>query len=121
MNQEILELREWIKKLKNSNKIILVEGKNDVAALRVLGIDNDIFEINKALFEVVEEIADNNDNKEIIILTDFDKKGKELYGKLKKDLVKHGCKIDHYFREFLQKNTKLTHIEGLPRYLERLK
>ena len=95
--------------------------------------------LNKPVFEVVEDIVNINKNKnlkkiknnninknkekdrELIILTDLDKKGKQLYGKLKKDLCRNGYNIDHYFREFLQKNTKIRQIEGLPRYIERLK
>ncbi len=130
MNQELLELTEWIDKLKESKKSIIVEGKKDVFALEHLGIDaGRILYLNKPLFELVEDIINNKNNiknelkydYEIIILTDLDKKGKELYGKLKKDLCKNGCKIDTYFREFLQKKTKISHIEGLKGYLERLK
>ena len=126
----MLELNDWVEELKNSDKIILVEGKNDVLALKQLGINNDIVFLNKPLFEVVEDIVNNKNNKkitnkknnkEVIILTDLDKKGKQRYGKLKKDLCRNGCKIDFYFREFLQRKTKIRQIEGLPRYLERLK
>lgn len=140
MNQELTELEEWIEKLKHCGKIIIVEGKKDVAALRKVGVDgNNIVSLNNPLFEIVEGIVNKNNNKnfkkskeiknniknkknskEIIILTDLDKKGKQLYGKLKKDLCRNGCRIDSYFREFLQKNTKIRQIEGLAKYIERL-
>ena len=148
MNQELMKLEEWIEKLKECGKLIVVEGKKDVLALRKLGVGGkNIVSLNKPLFEIVEDVVNKNSNKnfeknknntihdkkiknnnknkrnnrEIIILTDLDKKGKQLYGKLKKDLCRNGCRIDSYFREFLQKNTKIRQIEGLPRYLERLK
>ena len=104
-----------LKKLKNSDKIIIVEGKKDNEALKKLGIKN-IIELNKKpLFRIIEDIADNG--KECIILTDLDKKGKELYGKINSGLQKFGVKIDNSFRNFLYKNTKLRQIEGIVTYI----
>ena len=120
-----------MRKAKDSEKAIIVEGPYDKKALENIGITNRIIVINvgKGLFERVEkaveiveksteELEKRKDKKEIIILTDFDKKGKELYGKLKKDLVKHGIKIDNEFREWLRRRTKISHIEGLDSYVE---
>lgn len=123
MNSELVELENWIDELKDCEKTIVVEGKKDFLALKSLGIDNNIISINKPLFKVVDDIIanKNKNNKKVVILTDLDKKGRQLYGKLKKDFCRNGYKIDAYFREFLQKNTKLRQIEGLPKYLERLK
>lgn len=117
---EDIELESWLEKLRAEEKAIIVEGIKDKNALISLGITEKlIFTLSKkALFELTEDIADNF--KEAIILTDFDKKGKELYGKLNKDLVTNGVKVDNYFREFLQKKTKLSHIEGIVKYLEHL-
>jgi len=47
------------------------------------------------------------------LLTDLDKKGKELYGKLNSGLQRFGVRIDNNFREFLFKKTKIRQIEGL--------
>lgn len=100
-----------IQKTINSNILVVVEGKKDRAALNKIGIQN-IIELNKKpLFEIVEEISESND--ECIILTDLDKKGKELYGRLNSDLQKRGVKINNRLREFLFKNTKIRQIEGL--------
>lgn len=111
-------IEEWVKELKKSNKIIIVEGSNDEKSLKKLGIKN-IFYLKEPLFKAVEKIAELG--KEAIILTDFDKEGRKLYGKLLKDLQKNGVKIDKKFREWLQKNTKLSHIEGLTKYFENFK
>jgi len=111
------ELRKWAERLRESGKAIIVEGKKDKASLSDLGIDN-VVTLKKPLFAVVEDVAEKT--KEVVILTDFDKKGKELYGKLKKDFARNGVKVDMYFREFLQKNTRLSHIEGLRRYIGNL-
>jgi len=72
----------------------------------------------KAIFSVIEDIA--KITSEVIILTDFDAEGKKLYGKLNSGLQKHGVKVDKYFREWLQRNTKLSHVEGLGSYLGKL-
>ncbi len=116
MNQKIEELNYFIERIKNSNTLVIVEGKKDKAALQKLGINN-IMELNKKpLFAIVEEIADSNE--ECIILTDLDKEGKQIYAKLNSNLQKNGVKINNKFREFLFKHTKLRQIEGIKTYLE---
>jgi len=112
----IKDMRQFIEKLKESGKLIVVEGKKDRAALQKLGISN-IVELNKKpLFRIVEDIS--NSDGECIILTDLDKKGKELYGKLNSQLQMNGVKVNNKFREFLFKHTKLRQIEGIDTYFE---
>jgi len=112
------ELLEWIEIIKDSDKIVIVEGKEDKAALKRLGITN-VIQLNKRpLYKVVEELIELG--KEVIILTDLDKKGKQLYGKLNHDLQRFGVKVDNKFRHFLFGKTKLRQIEGLDSYIERL-
>ena len=118
MNKRIEELNILIDKIKDSNILVIVEGKKDRIALKKLGLSNITELSKKPLFQIVEEIA--NENKEIIILTDLDKKGKELYGKLSKDFQRYGVRINNELREFLFKNTKIRQIEGLTTYLEAL-
>ena len=80
MNKYSEELNEFIEKLKESNKLIIVEGNNDKKALEQLGI-NKIVTLNKEpLFKIAENIS--KEHKDVIILIDLDKKGKQLYGKL---------------------------------------
>ena len=112
------EFFEQIDKIKKSNTTIIVEGKKDKIALQNFGI-NDIITLNKKpLFEVVENISSRN--RECIILTDLDKTGKQLYGKLNHGLQQFGVKIDDSFRNFLYKKTKLDQIEGLATYIEKI-
>ncbi len=116
MNIPDKEFSEHIDKIKNSKTLIIVEGKKDKKALQCLGIKN-IIELNKKpIFQVIESVSSKN--KSCIILTDLDKKGKELYGKLNHGLQELGVKIDNGFRNFLNKNTKLRQIEGLVTYIE---
>lgn len=107
-----------IDKLKSSLKPIIVEGKKDKIALEKLGVKN-IFTIKEPLFKLCEDLAKKNDS--VIILTDLDKEGKKLYSKLKANLERNGVKVDDKFREYLFKETTLTQIEGIVKYIENKK
>ena len=115
MNHEetriIEQLYEEIDKLKNVR--VIVEGKKDKKALEEVGFKN-VVTLDKPLFAVVEKITD----KKVVVLTDLDKKGKQIYGKLKKDLNKRGVFVDDKVRNLLFK-TKLRQIEGLITYLSK--
>ena len=116
MNNLDIEFSEHIDKIKQSETIVIVEGKKDKIALQRFGIKN-IIELNKKpIFEIIENISSKN--KDCIILTDLDKQGKELYGKLNSGLQQHGVRINNNFRNFLFKNTHLRQIEGLATYME---
>ena len=105
------EFQELIDKVKDSDILIIVEGRKDRAALNKIGIQNIIELSKKPLYQIVEEVSGSNN--ECIILTDLDKKGKELYGRLNSDLQRRGVKVNNKLREFLFKNTKIRQIEGL--------
>lgn len=116
MNKKIDEFYNFIEKIKNSGTLVVVEGKKDKIALQKLGISN-IMELNKKpLFQIVENIASSNE--ECLILTDLDKKGKEIYAKLNSNLQKNGVRVNNKFREFLFRHTRLRQIEGIDSYLE---
>lgn len=112
------EFDEFLEKLKKDSKkkIIIVEGRKDKKALEGFKIKNIII-LRKPLYLIVEYVVKSE--KDCIILTDLDKKGKELYGKLASSLKQFGVKIDDRFREFLFK-TKLRQIEGLTRHMRKL-
>lgn len=104
-------MTEWAEALADSGKTIIVEGKKDERALRALGIE-DIRTLSKRpIFEVIETVV--AESSRVVILTDFDKEGKKLYGLLSSGLQAHGVEIDNVYREWLQKNTKIKNIEGL--------
>ena len=102
-----------IEKLKNSDAAVIVEGKKDRQALEKLGITN-IFELSKRpLFAVIEDIADKYN--ECVILTDLDRQGKQLFGKLNSGLSRNGVRVNNTFRNFLFR-TKLRQVEGIVAY-----
>ena len=95
------------------DKAIIVEGKKDKIALENLGCKKIItLNGNKAgLHNIVEKLPENC--KEAVILTDLDKKGKQLYHRIKKILTINKIKIDDRFRIYLFRETKIRQIEGL--------
>jgi len=116
MDQKADEFHKLVRETADSGILVIVEGSKDRKALNKLGITN-VAELNKKpLFQIVEEISNSND--ECVILTDLDKKGRELYGRLNSDLQMHGVRVDDRFRNFLFRNTKLRQIEGIANFSE---
>ena len=107
----------WINQIVQDNcSLILVEGKRDIKALNKLGIIN-VTSLDKPIYLMIENIAKKN--KEVIILTDFDRTGKILYLKLKHELQRNGIKVNDKYRKFLSR-CKITHIEGLFTYYKNI-
>ena len=105
---------------KAKNYLVIVEGKKDKAAMEHLGFKRVfmIHETGKSIGEKVEEIQELCSKKDrVCILTDFDKKGKQMYLLLKSKLAEAGVKLDNSLRAFLL-GEKISHIEGLSHFLE---
>jgi 5S rRNA maturation endonuclease (ribonuclease M5) len=113
--EEVAELQQLFTKY--AEFLVVVEGKKDAASLKMLGFTNVLTLEGKALFEVVELISEKT--KECIVLTDLDKKGKQLYARITKDLTKHGVTTNNELRNFLFKHTGLRQIEGIIHFLEK--
>ncbi len=114
-NEEFEGFAGFIEKLKAGDSVIIVEGKKDKAALEKLGVVN-VITLAKPLYMVIEEVASKF--KRAVILTDLDKEGRLLYGKLSSGLQSHGVIVDNSLRNFLFKSTKLRQIEGMARYFD---
>ena len=84
-------LIEYIQALdsKYPNLIVIVEGNRDVRVLRNLGLQAPIIKTQTQLprYRLIEKIAKKagKDGK-VLILTDFDKEGKEIYRYVEKEL-----------------------------------
>lgn len=112
----LIDICDWVHAINESLYAIIVEGPNDEKALRDIGITNHIYQLSKqGIFETCVDIAKNH--AAIIILTDFDKEGKLMYGKLKTHFEKLGVKADTEFRGWLQANIHISHIEGISTYI----
>ncbi len=110
------EILEWIEKLKRFDGCILVEGKKDIDALHTLGVRKVMSLNGRPLYAIVEEIAAKTAH--CAILTDLDREGKKLFGRLNSELQKHGVQVDTSFRDYLFIYTKLRHIQGMVSYLK---
>ncbi len=111
----LMELRE-----ENKSIPIIVEGEKDKQALQKLGIDGDIISYNlgMSIANFCDMIAQNHKN--VIILTDWDRKGGFLCSTIRKNLEGR-VKINTEFRKFFAKNSTTRTIEGLPSWLDMLK
>jgi 5S rRNA maturation endonuclease (ribonuclease M5) len=74
---------------KYQNLIVIVEGKRDVSVLRNLGLKAPIIKTQTRLSRprLIEKIlAEAGNDGQVLILTDFDQKGKEIYRFIEKEL-----------------------------------
>jgi 5S rRNA maturation endonuclease (ribonuclease M5) len=102
--------------------VIVVEGKKDVSSLKGLGFQK-VYAIHSTgvpLKERMEQIAAVLEKRDkVCILTDFDKKGKQLYLLLKKEFGEMGVRLDSSLRGILIKSG-ISHIEGLYEFMKKI-
>ena len=101
---------------------IIVEGRRDEAALRRLGVMGKVHCL-KARGESRHEFLDRLDGtKEAIVLTDFDREGKELETWLYKELSQRGVKSDLkiWIRMRSLARTEVRSVEELPSFIRAL-
>jgi len=101
---------------------IVVEGKKDILALNSLGFENvhAIHQNSVSLRERVEELSKMVGKKQkICILTDLDKKGKQLYLLLKSLFQEFGVRLDSSLRGLLIK-AQISHVEGLSKFMKKI-
>jgi 5S rRNA maturation endonuclease (ribonuclease M5) len=97
--EDLLEIVEHvISELKSANRSmpIIVEGERDEKSLRRLGFQGEILKLNIGL-SIINFCERLTDHPEIIILTDFDRKGMELRQKLNNALKANGIKPNDNF------------------------
>ncbi|MEM2914243.1 MAG: hypothetical protein QXH91_02410 [Candidatus Bathyarchaeia archaeon] len=101
--------------------IILVEGLKDAKALRRIGITGKISctkNIRIPLYDYLQEYV--NSKNEIIVLTDFDRRGVQLASKMTNYLEKSGKPVNIKFwlelRGFITRDIK--DVEGLASYVK---
>ncbi|KYK29284.1 hypothetical protein AYK20_05655 [Thermoplasmatales archaeon SG8-52-1] len=116
------DIQKALSELNEDNKKIpiIVEGEKDIEALRKLDINGTIVSLNKgiSITDFCDHLADSY--KEIIILTDWDRRGGYLCHAIKKNLEgRVNCNI--YYRSTFAKNSMIRTVEGLPSWIETLK
>lgn len=104
---------------------IVVEGIKDLKTLTELGVSGQAISAKsagKSLFDLVSEI-ESTGTREVILLLDFDRRGKEWTGRLKQLLEQKKITPNTVFwRELLGLVGKeVKDVEGLASYMETLK
>jgi 2,5-diamino-6-(ribosylamino)-4(3H)-pyrimidinone 5'-phosphate reductase len=88
--EKIQQILEQLAEEAKDGKPVVVEGLKDEQALKSLGIIGKIVFVKKGLktiIDVVSEVESMN-SKEVILMLDFDKEGRELTEKLKNYMEK---------------------------------
>jgi 5S rRNA maturation endonuclease (ribonuclease M5) len=123
--EKLAKLLERLATEATKNTLIAVEGQNDIKALKELAIQGNIISVKtagKSFLDILTEIEEQNTSK-VILLLDFDRRGKELAKRLKQRLEEERIKVDINFWNKLR--TLVGHdikdIEGLSTYLKTLK
>jgi len=120
--EKILQLLEKLEKESAKGIPIIVEGKNDVNALQRLNVKGDIIlakTSGKSLLDVLSEI-ERTEKREVVLLMDFDKRGREWTKRLTQHLERMRIKPNSIFwRELLGLvGRDVKDIEGLATYME---
>jgi len=123
--EKILKILENLKEESEKGTPIIVEGKKDIQALRTFDIKGKIISAKtggKSFLDVISEV-ENTKKREVILLLDFDRRGKELTKNLKKYLETTGIKLNLTFWKKLSSlvGTEVKDVEGLATYMETLK
>ena len=115
-------LIEFIQTLdsKYPNLLVIVEGKRDVSVLRNLGLEAPILKTQTRLSrpKLIEKIIDEaGKDKQVLILTDFDKKGKEIYRFIEKELelssIKNLKRERRMIRKYMEDWTTIEQLVSL--------
>lgn len=117
------ELLEVLAELREANEEtpIVVEGKRDVASLRLLGMRGHVIPLHSGdpLFQVAEAISAQAD--EVILMTDWDRKGGVLFDQLATNLSANGVRVDGSYRDRIRHAIRptLPDVESLAGHVAR--
>ncbi|AEF95833.1 toprim domain-containing protein [Methanotorris igneus] len=120
----LIKLMEVIEELKEEVERgipIIVEGKKDVKSLRNLGVDGIFITVSRTpIFEIADELIANN-IREVILLTDFDKRGRQFARAIVDELQSRGIKVNTEIRKKIIKYSHgdLKDVESLYIYISR--
>ncbi len=123
--EKIAAILEALKEEVEKGAPVVVEGKKDIAALRTLGVEGKIITVKtggKSFLDAVSKIEQLRD-KNVILLLDFDRRGKEGTKRLKRDLEYVGVKPNIRFWILLSSlvGKEVQCIESLVKYLDTLR
>jgi len=111
--------RRLLDELNESRAVVIVEGKKDAAALRCIGVSNQIFTLSKSPDAVAERVSKHAD--EAVVLTDFDRRGEELFLRVVSALESYGVKPNVDVRRRLRYIFGVRFFEELDRKVNEFK
>jgi len=119
-NRELL-----VKQIKETRELnleipIIVEGRLDVVALRKIGFSGEIIHLpkNKTMINFSHSLTKY---REVILLMDWDRKGKRLTSILEKYLITEGIRVNLKLWKLLNTiNSETSNVEGLPAFMEKI-
>jgi 2,5-diamino-6-(ribosylamino)-4(3H)-pyrimidinone 5'-phosphate reductase len=123
--EKILQILNELAEESEKGTPIIVEGKKDVEALRALGVKGTVLSVKtggKSFLDIVTEI-EKMDASEVILLLDFDRRGKEGTKRLRQNLerakIKANVKFWHALSALVGKEIQC--VESLNAYLDNLR
>ena len=123
--EKIQHVLDELREESSRGTLILVEGKKDVETLRTLGVEGNIITVKtggKSFLDVVSELEKAKVLK-VLLLLDFDRRGKQGTNRLRQSLEHAGVKVNLEFWVALLKlaGKDVQCVEGLDAYLENLR
>lgn len=123
--EKILQLLDRLATESAKGTPIVVEGQNDISTLHKLGVKGDIIPAKssgKSFLDILSEVEEK-EKHEVILLMDFDRRGKEWTSRLAQHLEKMRINPNlHFWKQFLSlAGHDVKDIEGLATYLETLR
>ncbi|MEM2104564.1 MAG: toprim domain-containing protein [Candidatus Bathyarchaeia archaeon] len=123
--QQITQILEQLAIENNCGKPVVVEGKKDAESLKNLGVNGEIIFAKaggRNLLDVISEVEAASAG-EVILMLDFDRRGRELTLNLKGRLEESGIKVNIHFWLKIQclAGKEVKDVEGLASYMETLK
>jgi len=123
--ERLSQLLEKLASESAKGALIVVEGQNDVKALRELSVEGKVISTKTSGKSFLDTLAEIEGQKvsEVILLLDFDRRGIEWTRRLKQHLEKTRIKPNLSFWNELHSlvGRDVKDLEGLPAYLETLK
>jgi len=123
--EELVQVIERLTEESAKGTPIIVEGKKDIETLRAFAVKGKIISAKtggRSLLDVISQV-EKSGAREVILLLDFDRRGKELTKRLKQNLEKAKIKPNLTFWIKLSGvvGREVKDVEGLDTYMETLK
>ncbi|XRP97237.1 toprim domain-containing protein [Methanocaldococcus sp. 16A] len=118
--EKLLEVIEELK-IEAEEKPIIVEGKRDVESLEKLGVEGTFIIIAKTPVYLIADELVRRGVKEVILLTDFDRRGRMLAKAIVEEFRHRGIKVNTKIRQeiFIYTNSGIRDIESLFSYVNK--